>query len=279
MARARNIKPAIYTNEELADLPIAARWLFVGLWTMADREGRLEDRPKRIKMTIFPADDLDVGLLLDGLAGAGLIVRYAVEGSVYIWIPGFARHQKPHPREAPSTIPPYQGMTKATPRHDQGKTKEEASPAESLLSESPLSECSSPKKGAHAPARKNHWGDVPDGVDPDAWLEWTDYKGGSPKKATIAKLRNILAQHPPETQRKAVEHSIANGYAGLFPEKFANVQATNPSSRKPLFEQPHERRARELREYAERAEGREGVGETSRNVGGQVLEGVWECAD
>ena len=52
----------------------------------------------------------------------------------------------------------------------------------------------------------------------------------------------------------------------------------NGASRKPVFEQPHERRARELREYAARAEGRESVGEASGNLRGQVLPGVWERA-
>lgn len=277
MARARNIKPAIYTNEELADLPVAARWLFVGLWTMADREGRLEDRPKRIKMTIFPADDLDVTPLLDGLNDAGLIVRYGAEGSAYIWIPGFTKHQKPHPREAPSTIPPYEGTAKATPRHDQGNAKELASPAESLLSESPLSECSSTKKGAVAPARKNPWGDIPESVDAEAWAEWTAYKGGKPKKATITALRNLLASHTPETQRKAVAHSIANGYAGLFPEKIAN-EKPNGTSGKPVWEQPHERREREFREYQERIEGGASLAAAEGDLRGQVLEGVWSRA-
>ena len=49
MARARNIKPGFFKNEFLAEMPCEVRLLFIGLWTLADREGRLEDRPKRIK--------------------------------------------------------------------------------------------------------------------------------------------------------------------------------------------------------------------------------------
>ena len=59
MARARNIKPGFFRNADLAELPIEARLLFIGLWTIADREGRMEDRPKQIKMELFPADSLD----------------------------------------------------------------------------------------------------------------------------------------------------------------------------------------------------------------------------
>ena len=48
MARARNIKPGFFANENLAECDPLARLLFAGLWCLADREGRLEDRPKRI---------------------------------------------------------------------------------------------------------------------------------------------------------------------------------------------------------------------------------------
>ena len=54
MARARNIKPGLFSNEVIAELPAFDRLLFIGLWCLADREGRLEDRPKRIKMELFP---------------------------------------------------------------------------------------------------------------------------------------------------------------------------------------------------------------------------------
>ena len=48
MPGARNIKPAFFANEFLAELPCEARLLFIGLWTLADRRGRLEDRSKGI---------------------------------------------------------------------------------------------------------------------------------------------------------------------------------------------------------------------------------------
>ena len=74
MARARNIKPGFFTNDELVELPFSTRLLFIGLWTIADREGRMVDRPKKIKMEIFPADDVDCDQALTQLAdsGAGL---------------------------------------------------------------------------------------------------------------------------------------------------------------------------------------------------------------
>jgi hypothetical protein len=100
------VKPSFFQNEQLAELPFEARLLFVGLWCMADREGRLEDRPKRIKMNVFPADSIDVVPLLDGLESQGLIERYEAHGVECIHIPKFVEHQRPHQNEVPSKLPP-----------------------------------------------------------------------------------------------------------------------------------------------------------------------------
>lgn len=107
MARARLIKPSFFTNEDVVRLPAETQLLFIGLWTLADREGRIEDRPLRIKMQIFPAASYDVNGMLGELHAAGLLIRYEVEGQKYLWIPTFIKHQHPHPNEAPSVIPAY----------------------------------------------------------------------------------------------------------------------------------------------------------------------------
>lgn len=109
MSRARNIKPGFFRNDQLAECDPLARILFAALWCEADREGRLEDRPRRLKAACLPYDDCDVNELLDQLAGQSLIVRYQVDGGSYIAIPRFCEHQNPHHMEAPSQIPPQPG--------------------------------------------------------------------------------------------------------------------------------------------------------------------------
>lgn len=109
VARARNIKPGFFQNEDLADLGPEAMLLFAGLWTLADREGRLEDRPKRIKAQLFPYFDLDVDVLLDDLQGRGFVIRYERGGSRYLQIVNFSKHQAPHYKEALSVIPAPDG--------------------------------------------------------------------------------------------------------------------------------------------------------------------------
>ena len=103
--RARNIKPGFFKNDALAELGFAGRLLFIGLWGIADRAGRLEDRPKKIKAEVFPYDEVNVDAFLGELARRGFILRYEAGGERYIQIVHFDRHQNPHPREAASTIP------------------------------------------------------------------------------------------------------------------------------------------------------------------------------
>lgn len=105
MARSRNIKPGFFYNEDLADVPPLGRLLFAGLWTLADRDGRLEDRIKKIKTQVLPYDDCDIDVLLDVLAEHGFIDRYVVDGKHYIQICKWHVHQNPHHKETASKIP------------------------------------------------------------------------------------------------------------------------------------------------------------------------------
>src|SRR5688572_30178162 len=102
MARARNIKPGFYKNEDLAECSIWARYIFPGLWMIADRDGRLEDRPKRIKGELLPFDSQDAEPLLRELEARGFIQRYQKEGGSYIQILKFKEHQTPHYSEKAS---------------------------------------------------------------------------------------------------------------------------------------------------------------------------------
>lgn len=103
--RARNIKPGFYKNDELAECSVWARLLAPGLWMLADREGRLKDRPLMIKAEIFPFDEIDVDPLLRELHHANHIIRYEIDGRQYIQIPSFLTHQKPHIKEKHTLIP------------------------------------------------------------------------------------------------------------------------------------------------------------------------------
>lgn len=105
MARARNIKPGFFTNDVLAECSALARILFQGLWCHADREGRLEDRPRKLKAEILPYDECNTEELLCQLESRGFIVRYSHGAERFIQVVNFCKHQNPHVKEQESTIP------------------------------------------------------------------------------------------------------------------------------------------------------------------------------
>jgi len=116
MPRARNIKPAFFTNDNLAECEPLARIMFIGLWGVADREGRLLDRPKKLKAEILPYDNCDADDLLYQLAKYGFITRYVIESTAYLQVLNFTKHQMPHHKEIASVIPAPDGHPQIT-RH------------------------------------------------------------------------------------------------------------------------------------------------------------------
>lgn len=109
MARSRNIKPSFFTNDVLAENDPLGRLLFIGLWTLADHNGNLEWRAKRVKAQILPYDNCDVEALAINLDKSGFIRFYSVGGQTYLNIPTFTDHQNPHKneREKGSETPEY----------------------------------------------------------------------------------------------------------------------------------------------------------------------------
>jgi hypothetical protein len=104
---SRWISPDFFNDPDLLDLPPEARLLFVGLWCLADREGKLLDRPRRIKHQVLPYDAVDVDDLLWQLQAAGSIVRYRLEGHSLVQVTNFTDHQPIHNREAASKLPDF----------------------------------------------------------------------------------------------------------------------------------------------------------------------------
>lgn len=99
MARARNIKPQFFTNDELSELPPLARLLFIGLWTIADFKGCFECKPKRLKVQLLPYDDCDIEQLVSALDKSRFISIYSVQGQTFGKVLNFNKHQNPHKNE------------------------------------------------------------------------------------------------------------------------------------------------------------------------------------
>lgn len=106
MARTRSIKPSFFKNEFLAECEPMARLLFIGLWTLADSQGRMEFRPMRIKAELFPYENCDIIGLLKQLADRGFVRAYESGDVKVLEIPTFGEHQRCHPDERDEGLPP-----------------------------------------------------------------------------------------------------------------------------------------------------------------------------
>ena len=104
--KSRTLRPQFFTSEQVASVSCPARLCFAGLWCLADRDGRLEDKPNQIRIHLFPYDaKLNVDKLLGELQSANLICRYECDGVKVVGIPTFIEHQPVHPNEQKSRLP------------------------------------------------------------------------------------------------------------------------------------------------------------------------------
>jgi hypothetical protein len=94
MARIRTVKPDFFTDEKLTACSPTARLLFIGLLCFVDDYGVMQYSPKRTKMLIFPADNLDVEPFIAELVAQNRVVLYQSEGRSYLWVRNFTRHQR-----------------------------------------------------------------------------------------------------------------------------------------------------------------------------------------
>lgn len=187
-------------NEDLSDFDPLTRLLFIYLWMLADREGRLEDRPKRIAAQALPYDRAaDVESMLNDLNQGKFINRYVIKTYRVIQITSFLKHQTPHGTEKDSVLPDESGMFKVHVRgnngyatgefslvHELDNTKKqsdnsvltvkELSPntliPDSLIPDSSLTSVSEGAQSAKPPASQRGSRLDPDWVLPKAWGDW-----------------------------------------------------------------------------------------------------------
>jgi hypothetical protein len=108
MSRIRTIKPAFFRSLTIAELDLAARLTFIGLWTVVDDEGKAVDDARLVKAELWPLDDdHDAALVendLAAIAALGLIEQYQVDGKRLLRVVNWSEHQViSHAR--PSSLP------------------------------------------------------------------------------------------------------------------------------------------------------------------------------
>lgn len=96
MARIRTIKPEFWTSEQIVECSRDARLMFVGMLNFCDDSGVHPASCKRLKMEVFPADDINsdsIRRLIDELLANDLITEYTVENKEFWRVTGW-QHQK-----------------------------------------------------------------------------------------------------------------------------------------------------------------------------------------
>jgi hypothetical protein len=198
-------------NEKLAEMEPLARLLFIYLWMLADREGRLEDRPKRIAAQALPYDHgVNIDKMLDGLHNTGFILRYESNSIKCIQILAFSKHQAPHIREAASELP-MPDTTKAQPRHNLGSAQASPRSPDVLIPE-PLSS-DSLKPDTKAPKRL----EPPDGVLSQTWADFLILRKAKKSPMTETALNQLEreAKKAGMSLQTVLETCCQRGWAGF----------------------------------------------------------------
>jgi hypothetical protein len=120
VARKRDIDPSLWDHEELNALPIPARYLFIGIISNADDEGRLKGSPRYLKRLVYSYDDCvsveQVRDWLQALTDQAHVCRYELGMDAYIHLPSWHRWQSIN-RQMVSKIPPCPEHG-ACPKHE-----------------------------------------------------------------------------------------------------------------------------------------------------------------
>lgn len=134
MARIRTIKPEFPESESMGRVSREARFLFIMLWLACDDEGKTRGHSRKLASTLYPYDE-DAPKLIDRwlaeLERENVVIRYQVDGSTYLKVTAWSKHQKidrpsksrlPDPSEADSK-PPIRETSRALDNPPEGHAK------------------------------------------------------------------------------------------------------------------------------------------------------------
>lgn len=161
MARIRALKPEFSQSESMGRVSRDARLLFILLWPICDDSGRTRGDSRFLARTLYPYDDgrdgaietsaSNVDVWLDELEAEKCIVRYEVDGSTYLQIVNWLKHQKidkPSASKLPAFADPSRDLANSPPRNGKGKGKGSGEEKEEEVEEEGSDETSPPAPGA-----------------------------------------------------------------------------------------------------------------------------------
>jgi hypothetical protein len=217
MARTRSVKPSFFKNEFLAECEPMARLLFIGLWTLADSQGRMEFRPLRIKAELFPYENCDILSLLRQLSERGFVRAYESGDVKVLEIPTFGEHQRCHPDERDEGLPPPDESAKTIvfPERNEkpgNPTLEPGNPPASCAfnpstfnpsTSNPLDAPSSPQRRRSKPADPLRWSAESgwEGITDADRAEWSQAYPAADLPVELAKATQWLKANPKKSRK------------------------------------------------------------------------------
>ncbi len=110
MARKRMIDPNIWQSEDFSKLSTLAKLVFIGLFSLADDEGRGRSNPVYLKSSLFPYEEsirsADIDKTLSEISSNMSVIFYSCDGNSYYSLYNWNTWQKID-RPSESKIPEY----------------------------------------------------------------------------------------------------------------------------------------------------------------------------
>lgn len=211
MGRIRTIKPEFPQSESVGRLSRDCRLLFVQLWTVADDYGRMRAAPSLLAGQLYPYDDDARELMprwLSELADQGFIRLYEVDGSKYLDIPQWGKHQRID-NAGKSSIPEFREPAQSADGRGEEKNFA-ANRREPRLDLGPrtLDQDLGPRTNSRAAARETV--EEVARLFEEFWTEYPQRAGGSPKAPALKSFAKALATG----QKYEIDREAASAIVG-----------------------------------------------------------------
>lgn len=272
MARIRSVKPEMNTSASFNRLTDSAQIFMVKLFTECDDSGRIRWLPKKIVGNLYPLrEDVDVArleTLVAELERESIFLRYSIGDERFGCFPNWDDHQKISNPGKSSIQPPSDEDLAAFRLRESGESTEDVQRLSVVPPEDQPTGTGNRDKGkgkgtGNAGARREPKSkpaagpeEFPTEIDtPEvrtAFAEWLEHRQQIRKPVTpqaVSKLLQSWSRAGPAAFVEALNHSIANGWAGVFAPK-PQDRNSHHGNGKPNRESPARRHDRDPADYA-----------------------------
>lgn len=268
MARRRMIDPNFWQSEDISNLSIFSRLLFIGMFSNADDEGRGRANINYLRSSIFPYDDIttkQVEAALEEIATHTSITLYVVEGNQYYLFQNWSKWQRvDKPKSSLIPLPDegsepnddaifndYKNDSETNPGiipdSFPPKGKEEKRKEKKIREEKRKGSAEGKEKQKTHPPLPDNFQNLSPPLK-DKFAEWMQYKLERKEIYQPTGLRNLISEVSSNAKKygdarviNIISQSMANGWKGIIWDRLSkegggagagtNQQPTGPPKR------------------------------------------------